>query len=242
MQRNILIVEDNRVQLDRLSDIVLGVDSDICLYAVTTSEEAYKIALEHTIDCFFVDIILDTGTPGDTSGAKFVSRIRQLNKYYTTPVFIITSLMDPTYFAYTTLHCMDYIEKPFDEQRIIENTRKVLQMPVVRENDKIITFRKDGIIYPVICTEIKYIKSKNHILYIYLADDSIFEVQYRSCQSILDEADSGLLLQCSRSTIVNIKYIESVDLTNRYIKLKGKKEYLTIGIAYKKKIAGVLEK
>lgn len=242
MQRNILIIEDNQVQLDRLSDIVLGVNSDIRVFAVTTTEKAYQIAMENTIDCFLVDIILDTSRPGDTSGIKFVSRIRNISKYYTTPVFIITSLTDPTNYAYTNLHCLDYIEKPFDEQRIVENVRKVLQIPVARENDRYITFRKDGILYPIMCNEIVYIECKNHSIFIHMENGKTFETQYRTCQEIIEEADSSMLIQCNRSIIVNIKYIESVDLTNRYIVIREDGIRLPIGITYKKKIARIFEK
>lgn len=243
MRRNFLILEDNQAQLDMLSDIVAQVGSDINIYAVTMCEKAYKIAIENTIDCFLVDIILDTKNHGDTSGARFVSRIRNISRYYTTPVFFITSLEDPSNYAYRELHCLDYIEKPYDKIRIIENIKKVLQVPVMRENDKSLIFRKDGILYPILCDDIVYIECKNHKLIIHMQDGEIFDTQYKTCQDILEEADSDMLFQCSRSVIVNRRYIDSIDLVNRYIRLKQDKQIqLGIGTTYKKMIAGMFGK
>lgn len=243
MRRNFLILEDHQAQLDMLADLVARMDPDIHVYAVTTCEKAYQIAVENTIDCFLIDIIIDTDRPGDTSGAKFVSRIREINRYYTTPVFFITSLEDPVNYAYKSLHCLDYIEKPFDPERIKENIRRVLCSPSVRDNNKDLIFRKDGILYPIKCRDIIYIECKNHELILHLVDNSDFTVQYRTCQNIIDEADSDILFQCNRRLIVNKEYVNSVDLMNYYVVVKREKLIsLEIGFTFRKKVAGIFEK
>ena len=236
-----MILEDNETQLEMLSQIVRKMSPDIYVYALTNVEEAYRVVMEHTIDCFFVDIILNPTQKGDTSGAKFVQDIRKISKYYTTPVLFITSLEDPENYAYKDLHCFDYIEKPFKEERIKANIQKVLQIPAVREEDKSLLFRKDGILYPVRCEEIYYIQNRNHVQYIHLSDDTVFEVKYRSCQAILSEADSNNLFQCSRNIIVNRQHIYNVDLVNNCITLKGNGGCLPIGITFKKKVVELFE-
>lgn len=242
MRRNFLILEDDEAQLEMLCQIVMQMDSDIQVYTSMRVADACRIVQEHTIDCFLVDIILDTGKSGDTSGAKFVQFIRSMSKYYTTPVLFITSLEDPGNYAYKELHCFDYIEKPFDKERIKANIRKVLQIPVAREADKTLIFRKDGILYPIRCEEICYIQNRNHVQYIHLNNQTVFEVQYRTCQDILEEADSQELFQCSRNMIVNRKYVYNIDLVNGYITLKEDGKHLPIGITFKKKVAELFKK
>ncbi|MDO5154382.1 MAG: LytTR family DNA-binding domain-containing protein [Eubacteriales bacterium] len=241
MQRNFLILEDNSPQREMLSAYVKNISSDIRVFATDDVSQAYRFAQEQTMDCFMVDIILNVEKKGDTSGVRFVQSIRQMSKYYNTPVLFITSLEDPSSYAYRELHCFDYIEKPFDQKRIKANVEKILQIPVVRESEKTLVFRKDGILYPIPCEDILYIQCVHHVVQIHLKNQTVFEAQYRTCQEILDEADSRTLFQCNRNTIVNQQYVYNVDLVNRFITLMNQNEKISIGGTYKKKVAELFE-
>lgn len=215
---------------------------DIRIFATGNVSDAYRYAQEQTIDCFFIDIMINGEKKGDTSGIRFVQSIRQIQKYITTPVLFVTGLEDPGLFTYKELHCFDYIEKPFDENRIKENIEKILQIPVRQKSERTLVFRKNGILYPIRCEEIRYIQSKHHVLQIHLVNQTVFEAKYRTFQEIMDEAVSRELFQCSRDTIVNQKYIHHIDLANRYITLKDDCTTISIGMKYKKKVAELFGK
>ncbi len=238
MSRNILILEDEKSQLKVLVDIVSGMGEDVCVYTATNARDAYSIAMTYRIDCFLADIILDSNTPGDISGMRFIEKMRKVDDYYNTPVFFITSLEDPSNYAYINLHCIDYIEKPFDANRIRRNLRKVLQIPITENDNKKILLRKDGILYPIECKDIVYIESVKHQLKVYLCSGDVFSVSYRSCKDILDEVGKCGLMQCNRGLIINMDYVDNIDRTNNYITLRNCKDKLEIGTTFKDKILG----
>jgi len=233
MQHKFLILEDKEDQLQMLSQLVREVDSSIRIYEVSNVEQAYRLAIEHTIDAFFVDIVLDTSKKGDASGVRFVKELRSMRKYITTPVIFVTSLEDPDYYAYRELKCFDYLEKPYDPKRVKENIEKLLQIPVVEKKDCFLPFHKDGILYPIRCDDIKYITSRHHMVDVHLADGTVFEAQYRPVKAILEEADCDDLFQCSKSTVVNRNFVHYVDITNRYLSIKGTAEQVSVGITFK---------
>ena len=62
------------------------------------------------------------------------------------------------------------------------------------------------------------------------------EVLYKTYSSILREADSECLLQCSRSVVLNKNYIMSLDFPNRSIVMKYDLGKIDIGSTYKKRV------
>ena len=236
MKKAILIIEDDAEQLDMLKQLVMAVGANAEIYTADNVTSAYRILMEKTIDVFLADIILDTTKPGDTAGIRLVEKIRKIPKYMFTPVIFITSLEDPAMYAYTDLNCMGYIEKPFAPEQVVKLVVKALNYTTEREKEVSLTFRKDGILYPVKLKEIVYMESLNHIMYIHLLDGSVLEIPYKTCKQVMQETDTNCLMQCNRSTLVNKEYVLSIDAPNRFLTLKDDLGMLDIGITYKKKI------
>ncbi len=236
MKKTVLIIEDNKTQIEMLKKLILEIDAGITVYTATEAKSAYKILMEKTIDVFLVDIILDTTRPGDTSGIRLVERIRGMAKYMFTPVVFITSLEDNTKYAYTDLHCLGYVEKPFSPESVKQLVEKALFFSTCKSKDDVFCFRKDGILYPVKVKNIIYIESRNHEVNIHMVEGGTLTVSYKTCKQLLEEVDADCLMQCNRSTIVNKDYIFNVDIINRFITLKDVDEQIEIGVTYKKKI------
>ena len=149
MNKNILIIEDQKKQTDILEKIVQSIDANIRIYVAVNVAEAYKTAMEVTIDVFLIDIILDVTVPGDTSGIRFAKRVREVPKYRFTPMIFITSLEDPEIYAYKNIRCFGYIEKPFDPQYVKKLVEQALLYTTEKEVNSTLVFRKDGVLYPV---------------------------------------------------------------------------------------------
>ena len=236
MKKTVLIIEDDAEQQSMLEHLVKATSEDTIIYTAANTVEAYKILMENTIDVFLVDIILDTKRPGDTSGVLLVEKLRTIPKYMFTPVIFITSLEDPTMYAYTDLNCLGYIEKPYDIGRVKKMVERALNYTTYRKEEVSLSFRRDGILYPVKVKDIVYMESIRHIMYIHLANGSCLEIPYKTCKQVLTEADTQCLVQCSRNTLVNKEYIQSVDIPNKYIILKNKMGMVDIGVTFKKKV------
>lgn len=240
MEKKVLILEDNDKTAVLIKRLLKECGSPVKVYIEKDVEHAYALVMQNKIQLFIVDIILDITKPGDTSGMKFVESIRKIEKYRYTPLIFITSLQDPEIYAYRELHCYGYIEKPFEIEPVKKLLNEALECNIAGEDEHVLHFRKDGILYPIQCSEIVYAQSTNHTICFYLTNGTKFKISYKTCRQILEEAEYDEFIQCSRGTIVNRKHIEHVDLANGVVTLRGDVK-VEIGIRYKQKFIEALQ-
>lgn len=232
--KKILILEDNPAALEYLTNIVADMDTKNVIYAFHNTKDAYQCALERTIDLFLVDIILDTSRPGDASGLRFVENIRRVEHYSFTPIIFVTSLEDARLYTYENLHCYSFIEKPFDVDRVKGAVEQCLKFPGVSKKAKTLYFRKDGIILAVEQENIVYAESIAHIIHIHTGQGDVLKIPYITLKKLLEDIDSLEMIQCSRNTVINKKFVQNVDIPNRMIQMKGGFGAVEIGIMFKK--------
>lgn len=232
--KNVLILEDNQITRNLIVEILSGVAKNLKVHAVGNIYEACKIAMTQEIELFIVDIVLDTSVPGDVSGIEFVDRIRKIASYKYVPVVILAPLEDPKFFVFNHLHCYSYLEKPVDIDTMKKVLKEALEVPVIRYEKEYAFFRKDGILYSILKSDILYIETANRKNRIVCRKEQLY-VAYKSCKRFLEELDSKRFVQCNRSTIVNKKHIKAVDYVNRYIYLKESGTVLELGVSIKKR-------
>jgi len=233
MIQKILIIEDNKIHMNTLKKVIEDLSGDLQVYCASNVKDAYQIALEHYIHLFIVDIILNAKKSGDISGLNFAREIREISKYKFTPLVFITSLEDPKLYSYSILHCFSYIEKPFSVSLVRDAVLHALEFPINENDEKCIYFRKDRVVYSICIKDIIYIEISRRKIMIYCFHDNL-EMPYLSCKEMLQKLDSNSFIQCSRFCIVNRKYIEQIDYTNRFIKLRNIKTPVEIGVTMKK--------
>lgn len=232
--KRILILEDNLKTLSALEKIIRSISPEISTFPVQTYEEACVVAMKQQIDVFILDIILTTKQPGDTSGIGFAREIRNYKRYQWTPIIFVTVLADPELYAYRELHSFGYLEKPFSIESVKGLVTKALEYTVPIEKEKILWLRKDGILFSVPLQKVIYAETRNHILFIHMQDD-LLEIPYITIKQFMMEAEGYGFYQCSRNTVVNKKFIKSVDVMNRYISFRGVSEVVEIGSVYRKR-------
>lgn len=232
--RTVLLVEDNVRSMEMLMQMIKGISPDILIKTACNQDEAYLLAMKNQIDLFMIDIILNPLNPGDVSGMKFADSIRTVKRYQYTPVIFITSLEDPKLYAYSDIHCYYYVEKPYDVKKVSKIISEALNIPPIRKDTQNIFFRKDGILYKKDISEIVYIENARIGRIVHFVNGSL-KLPYKSCKAILEELNSDKFLQCSRYVIVNKDYIDSIDVVNRYIKLKNMNEQVEVGTTFKRK-------
>ncbi len=232
--KKILILEDNRKTLEYLQNLAYEVSPGNEIFALDNRKDAYQCALEKRIDLFIVDIILDPDIPGDSSGLKFVDSIRQIKHYAFTPVIFETSLTDGKLYAYDKLHCYSYIEKPFQADQVKALIEQCLSFPSSHPEEKTLYFRKDGIILAVDREEIVYVESIRHMVHIHTCRKDVLKIPYMTIKKLLEEADSPDMVQCSRNTVINKRFVCNVDIPNGVIQLKDDLGRIEIGTKYKK--------
>ncbi len=227
--KKVLILEDQTETREALGKIVESVDSSVKVFLAESVQQAYLWAMEYTMNIFMIDIILEPGKKGgDTSGIRFAENIRKNEKYIQTPMIFVTSLYDSRNFVYSELYCYKYIEKPFDVNRVRAVVEQALRFRTVEDDTKFWHYSVDGILGAVPLCDVIYVTSRNHILYVVTKRETI-RIPNKPCKDFYEEADSDSFLKCRRGTIVNRRYIKSVDPVNRYIYLNGCKDVLEIG-------------
>lgn len=233
--KKVLILEDNGLMLECLSGIVQEVGVKTEALPFDNAKDACQCALKSTIDLFIIDIMLEAHKSGDTSGLSFVEDIRRIKRYGFTPAIIVTALYDQKLITYEELHCYSFIEKPFDKDRLKGLIEEALAFPGTDSGTKTLKFRKDGIILAVERARIVYVESINHILNIHTTND-VMRIPYKTIKDFLEEVDSNDFLQCSRSIVVNRRYVHNVDLVNRVIQFQEGMGRVDIGIMYKNQV------
>lgn len=234
--KKILILEDNPTTLKNLTQIVQDIAAKNVVYPFFDLRDAYQCAMDKVIDLFIVDIILDRNKPGDSSGLKFVENVRKINHYAFVPIIFVTSLEDAKLYTYENLHCYSFIEKPFDVNRLRKLVEQCLRFEESRNISKTLYFRKDGIILAVEREDIVYAESINHIMHIHTKQGDILEIPYVTLKKLLDDLDCADFIQCSRSTIINQKYIDNLDIPNQIVQFRNGQGRVGIGIRFKKKL------
>lgn len=241
MSQKILVLEDNIFHLEAMCKILEGLSEDIIVYRASSTKDAYRIMAENTFQLLILDIILDTTKPGDVSGLELARTVRESTRYKHTPIIFTTSVEDPKLYSYSQLHCFEYIEKPYDPEQVRKTVLAALEMPKYSDDDRYVSFQKDRILYSVRIGDIVYIRISRRNLEIHCVND-VLEIPYIGANEILNKLDSESFLQCSRYYIVNRTYIEQIDYSNRYIKMRNVEEQIEIGTVMKSKFKEKMDK
>lgn len=240
MEKKVLILEDNFSHANVIKQLIQKHDRYIKVYIESDINSAYALVMKNRINLFVIDIILDTSCPGDTSGIKFAESMRSIAKYKYTPMVFITALQDPEIYAFRELHCYGYLEKPFSIDQAQKLLTDALEFNHTDGKDSVLHFRKNGILYPIPCRDIVYVKSIDHRICFYLKNKTTFTIYFKTCRHILEEAEYDDLIQCNRGVIVNREYIKNVDVSNRVVTLEGDVK-VEIGIRFKKEFLEALK-
>lgn len=235
MEKNVLILEDNKDAMEMLQKILTELGQEVKIYTAFGLQEAYLLAMQTTMDVFLLDIMLDAKEKGDVSGIMFAEKIREVKKYAFTPIIFTTCLEDPKLHAFTSIHSFAYLEKPYSMQEIKKVLSQALNFTTERYQDKNLYFRRGGVLIAVKSGDAISIESSQHKLYIQTKHEKM-EMPYKTCKQLIQEMDCDDFIQCSRSWIINKRYIKSIDIINRVITLQEPYGQIEIGSTYVKKV------
>lgn len=223
MKRNVLIIEDNRACTEALAELTQRCDTVGAVFCVDNSADAYKYAMEEEIDLFLVDIMLDGENAHDVSGIVIVDKLRRMKRYEFTPVIFITSLVDEAMNAFHNLHCFDYIEKPFDMEKVGKIISTALKAPLSDDREsEVFYYRKEGVLYALNVDRMIDIETYFRKITIHTLDETI-ELSYAPLKDFMTDLPRKHFIQCSRNVVVNRRFIEYVDKANRFVKLRNGK-------------------
>lgn len=229
MKKRILILEDLSVSRKALVKMVAECGSDLVIYDFGDPGSALQCVMENRIDLFLIDIVLEPQKPNDFSGIAFAQSIRESSKHSSAEIVFITTLAGLEAELLRAVHCFDYIEKPISKQRVQKVVREALSKIEGRPSeDELIFLRKDRVTYPVYAKKVIYFESRRKTLYVHTTEDLV-DIPNMSLKKVVDRIQTQELIFISKGVAINVNYIEYVDLTNRYVKMRGTEQPLSIG-------------
>ena len=228
----ILVVEDESIVAKGLATIVRSIDDTLEVDITGYAEEALKYANMKCYDTFLLDIQLK-----DYSGLELAKEIRNIDIYKMTPIIFITAIPTSEIMAFKEIHCYDYIIKPFREEQVRTALETVINYGIKNE-DKKEYFRLDQgrYSYSIDQNEIIYIESKSRKLIITTINET-FKISTYTLYKLLDELSENFI-QCHKSYIINMNYIEKIDTVDNLVTLKKIETSIPIGRKYKDSLRG----
>lgn len=233
--RRVLIIDGDERQRKKLNKLISDTQKNVVIYEASNAKDAFVCAMDNTIDVFILDIVLNKKKRGDLSGIDFLKYIRNYNKYFFTPIIIVSGVEDPGNCILHTFHCFDYIEYPYDSKMVTGIISEALRYKTCEAEECTLYIKQNRITYPIRCEDIVYINAENRKKKIHMIDGRQYDILYYSMEDLLKKADYYKLIQCSRDSVVNLEYIKSIDYVSKYIVLTTN-DILDIGVTYIKKI------
>lgn len=228
----ILIVEDDLVICEGLSEIIKTIAKGLEIVTTGYAKKALSYAISGYYDAFLLDIQLN-----DYSGIELAKQIRNIEKYMLTPIIFITSIPTKELLAFKQIHCYDYIVKPFSRKDVMEALNTIINYGInSKGNQPVLKLKQKSYYYVVKQNEIIYIESINKKIYINTINEQIILSTY-SLKELVNELTTDFI-QCHKGYIINTNYIQKVDKVNDLIKLSNIDISIPIGRKYRESLRG----
>lgn len=232
---NVLIIEDNAAESEQLQAVLRAHHYHVVGVA-TTFSEALQLFYNHPVDVVLIDIFLD-GKPDGITFAETINITPNASK----PFVFLTFSKDRQIFERAKLtHPFSFLMKPFNALEILY----AIEMAVEKfygENTSGTTQNA------VMSRDYLFIKKKDSLKKIFIADLVYIEVEERYCNiitetekfvvqisltKILDLLDTAKFARTHRNYIVNTDKITEVLVADNLIILKGGRK-VTLSDKYK---------
>jgi len=220
----VLIVEDEPLYAGQLEMLVLELGY-LPLAKVSNGDLAIDMVQAAQPDLILMDINIE----GDKDGIETAALIHQT---HTIPIIFITSMQDDATFERAkTASPHAFISKPFSAKKLQRTIELTIGNILSQEQTD-----KPGWQSDLLIKDSFYIKVKNKLEKITLSDVLWIEVVNRDCiihtiekpltvrislSDMMLKLPNTIFVQSHRSFIVNVKHIDSVDLTNNRIVIKS---------------------
>ena len=236
MRKRVLIVDCDSRQIQRIAGVVketaLQSGKGMDIYAACTLQEAEVIMEETDIDILILDTVYKGMELEEYPGIKWARSVRDREKYIPLPIIFISSVSEPKMYAYREINCLGFLPRQFKAEQLRKVLEKAMHHITLREGDKSICVRAQGIVYPLRIKDILYVEVLNRVLYIYKIDGTVLEMSHKPLRDFQMEVNSKCLVQCNKSMLINILYVDNLDQEGEYVTLAKDDIQLLVGKKY----------
>jgi len=244
MTFSFLILEDEQAFINKMDSVIKSMDINSKVFTAYTVDEALEKAKSTAIDVFLVDINLNE----PRTGLDFIREIRQ--SYPLSPIIVISSLVEIHHkiVAFSDLKVLGYIDKPFDNDQVVADLSKAVEIAKII-NNRTVTFKRQNFARTYRTKDIYCIqrmpKGKKKIM-VTAYDETIGDVSTDefSIKSSLAEVlelfqNNQDVVRCHQSWIVNPKFIRGFDVNKEELILVNNIK-IPLGDTYKHNVASFI--
>lgn len=246
MGKQVLIVDSDDRQIQRitgvLKEMAVQSGSRMEIYAANTLEEAGVIIEETDVDVLILDSVYKGMALEEYPGIMWAQRIRECEKYISLPIVFISSVSKPKMYAYQEINCMGFLPRQFNGEELQRILEKAMHHNTLREGDKSICVRAQGILYPFQIKDILYVEVLNRILYIYRTNGEVLEMHHKPLRDFQAEVNSKCLIQCNKSMLINTRYVAEVNEKKGYVTLSRADVQLLVGKKYIDEVRAAMQR
>lgn len=208
--KNILIIEDDKYQRENLKNILYETNKNLNIYEAEDTYKALDICNKVSIDLFYVDITLN-----ESSGIDFCLELRKIKKYEFTWIVFVTTHVQYMIKAFKEVHCYDYLLKPYEKEDVIKLTQKLLFAKLMdnlpeKERNYIVLKISSCISVKIFIDEIIFIEVQLRTCTVHTKKRK-YEIKGISLNKLLKLINCDYVVQCNKSYIVNINYIDRIE-------------------------------
>lgn len=237
----VFVLEDEEYSRSALTQMLQNISEEITVStAADLASARLLLGSAVSFDLFLLDVNLDASQADDISGICLAEEIRRDRRYAFTPIVMVTSVAGMEMEAYRSIHCYQYIVKPYEEAAIREIVQRILSHKQAEEKPSLIV-KKNGINYNISCGEIVFGKAIPRGVCLYLKGEQI-DVPYLTIRQLTERLPKEQFFQCHRMYVVNKDYVRYYDLVNQLIEVDGYSEQIDIGITFKPEVKRLIQK
>lgn len=230
MTKNILILEDDKIQSARLNMLISQTNNKLSVHMAGSYSKAVELFNHYKSFAFFI-LDIDLGeNPDMKDGLDFARYIRSMPEYEFVPMIYISSVSNRLEEAFQTTHCYEFIKKPYNDETVINAVNKMLMMPEPAPAVLNIKGVNDSRLRLLI-KEIVYIESNGHDLLVHTTDNDYLS-KSESLKKVLSMLPNNFV-QCHRSYIINTYKSIQYNATDNSLCISGAKERIPVGRKYR---------
>ncbi len=232
---NVLIIQTYEDAI-KMQELLKGSKQHFNCYSADNPEGALELIEEYKMELIIIDIAL----PGQ-SGLELVQQIRNIPCCKFAWIIVLSDNHHHETDAYKTIHCYDFIVKPYDSAALLATIEMLSRFRVTSISDEdraVVTFRYRDQYLRIPAKDILYfeVTGNNSTLYTYSEEYELKKMSLKKIKMMLP----GYFVQCHKSFIVNRNYISAIQkgIFGWEIRLKDFERSIPSGEKYKNNVTG----
>ncbi len=220
---NILVYIDNDRNLQFILGVIRRSSRDARVWICRSLQEAWSVVMTEYMNLMIFDLELYGREEIKREKLQFLDRLRSLQEYRYTWMFLLMDMEDVRFHGYNRLHSFACYEKPLNEDLFQEDLEHLIEAENSKKKRSSIKedlhcFRRGRELYVVTGEELVRVESHREYGFV-VTPEKKYEVDVRSIRQDAKHFGPDRMIRCSRSDYVNPYYIRIVE--KNCILLKG---------------------